>query len=286
MNRPTQCRLQLAQRLAPTFCSLPGVAAVAVSGSTARGLADDWSDLELAVYWQVPPTLELRQSAVEALGAELTRRFTRDDPTTWFGVDNLRVQGFGVDVVMNTVPSVQEAVARAQTSTDLAEHTLGAMLAELTPLHGHAHIDGWKAALAYPPALRGAMLERHLRLFPHAGVRLAVARGDGLRVAERLVQWHKALSVALFALNTTWFPGHKAASRRLGGLALLPASAEERLARPWTGHIHEAVDDSIALVREVLALAAPRADLEAQTSQFEIGGRERWTPERLGRLEV
>ena len=168
-NPHVRARAALARRLAPAWAADPEVAAVAISGSTARGLADARSDLELGVYWRRPPTDDQRQRAVDARGAAVTRRFTRgEDPGRWFGVDNLQLGGFGVDVAMNTV-AADAAVEHALTGSDLRAHELGAMLAELVPLRGEALVAGWRARLVYPDRLRAAMLERHLRLTPGAG---------------------------------------------------------------------------------------------------------------------
>lgn len=56
MNAASQWRHTIAKRLAPIYAANPHVAAVLVGGSTARGHADRYSDIELGVFWHQPPT--------------------------------------------------------------------------------------------------------------------------------------------------------------------------------------------------------------------------------------
>ena len=56
MNAASQWRHNLAHPLAPIYAANPHVAAVLLGGSTARGHADRYSDIELGVFWHQPPT--------------------------------------------------------------------------------------------------------------------------------------------------------------------------------------------------------------------------------------
>lgn len=51
MNDASQWRYKLAQQVAPIYAANPHVAAVLVGGSTARGHAGRFSDIELGVFW-------------------------------------------------------------------------------------------------------------------------------------------------------------------------------------------------------------------------------------------
>ena len=56
MNAASRWRLSLSRLLAEHYAALPQVATVFVGGSTARGQADRFSDLELCVAWSSPPS--------------------------------------------------------------------------------------------------------------------------------------------------------------------------------------------------------------------------------------
>ena len=51
MNIANQWRPAFARQLSPIFAANPHVAAVILGGSTARGHADGYSDIELGVFW-------------------------------------------------------------------------------------------------------------------------------------------------------------------------------------------------------------------------------------------
>src|SRR5262245_49077677 len=61
----------IAQQIAQVYQANSAVAAVMVSGSIARGVADLYSDLEIGVFWHKPPIEQERKQAIAALDSEL-----------------------------------------------------------------------------------------------------------------------------------------------------------------------------------------------------------------------
>ena len=55
MNNASKWRLELVSPIASLYAKNLKVAAVIVSGSTARGHADKYSDIEIGVFWKEPP---------------------------------------------------------------------------------------------------------------------------------------------------------------------------------------------------------------------------------------
>jgi hypothetical protein len=68
-------RLEIARQLGVLYAENPNVAAVIVGGSTARGHADRFSDIEVGVFWHEAPTDAERQSVVERANADLIRLY-------------------------------------------------------------------------------------------------------------------------------------------------------------------------------------------------------------------
>src|SRR5258708_12238050 len=64
MQEESRWRYGLAQQIASHAHANPKVAAVLVEGSVARGDADRFSDLDLAVFWAEPPTVQERRDIV------------------------------------------------------------------------------------------------------------------------------------------------------------------------------------------------------------------------------
>src|SRR3954464_3093857 len=78
MNTASQWPATLARQIAPNYAANPHVAAVLLGGSTARGHADRYSDIELGVFWHQPPTDAERQSAASAIHGDLVRLYPYD----------------------------------------------------------------------------------------------------------------------------------------------------------------------------------------------------------------
>lgn len=55
MTSNSQWRYEIAERVAQQYAQIPDVVAVMIGGSTARGHADKFSDIELGVFWKRPP---------------------------------------------------------------------------------------------------------------------------------------------------------------------------------------------------------------------------------------
>lgn len=84
MNTASKWRYSYAQKLSPIYASNQNVAAVLVGGSTARGLADRFSDIELGVFWHQPPTEAERRAAAAKIDGDLIRFYPYDpDEEVW-----------------------------------------------------------------------------------------------------------------------------------------------------------------------------------------------------------
>jgi hypothetical protein len=63
------------RRLGDAYAADPGVVGVLCAGSTGRGDADRWSDLELLVLWSAPPSDDQRRSVPDEFDASAVRLF-------------------------------------------------------------------------------------------------------------------------------------------------------------------------------------------------------------------
>src|SRR5204863_7304282 len=73
LNGASQWRLAIARGVAASYAHNPAVAAIVGGGSTGRGHADRFSDIEVGVFWFRPPTDEERRSAAEGTGGYVHR---------------------------------------------------------------------------------------------------------------------------------------------------------------------------------------------------------------------
>src|SRR5512146_524381 len=144
-----QWRLDLAAEIAARLRRFPGLRAMMVGGSVARGFADEYSDLELPLIWDELPPDETRLRIAAELGARFL--YPYNGPAQ---EDNLLIHGFQVDLWHNTQANDEQVIRRVlyDFSTDLGDSNFMDTLRACIPLAGEAIIQAWKEqARAYPP---------------------------------------------------------------------------------------------------------------------------------------
>ncbi len=277
-------RLSVAERIAPAWSELPGVAAVVVSGSTARGTADRFSDLELGVYWSAIPSPDVLDRAVDQLDAVLTNRLDRPLATGWFGCDNLQVQGLQVDVAMNTVDTIDAFITAVVDERDLRHDVIEllGMLAEVRALTGHAVVSGWQGRLGVDDGLARSLVQHALRVTPASALTLDLERHNLVRTMNRMLEYTRAGLRALFPLNHRWFPGFKTAMMRLTELERVPQASRARLERGLAGPTADAASTLVAWLDEVFELAERSgAGVETARERLHEPGRTPWSADDL-----
>src|SRR5688572_7352690 len=103
MNYDSEWRLEVAKRAAALYAKNPKLAALVVAGSVGRGWADEWSDIELDLFWKHPPTDDDRTSVIEALQGEIVSFYALEEEE-WsdaYLVDGLKfeISGFLVSTL-------------------------------------------------------------------------------------------------------------------------------------------------------------------------------------------
>ncbi len=93
MNEATQLRLALAHKIAPAYAADPKVAAVVLAGSVGRGTADNFSDIEIDVFWKAAPTDDERRALIAACDGEIyhVHPFEEDEGAETFFIEGIKV---------------------------------------------------------------------------------------------------------------------------------------------------------------------------------------------------
>src|SRR5262245_252262 len=86
-------RRALAEHAAQFYAANPKVAAVLLAGSVARGTADQFSDIELDIFWAKTPAEEERLAPIEPAGGTLL--YKEADENEW--ADGLFIGGVKLD---------------------------------------------------------------------------------------------------------------------------------------------------------------------------------------------
>ncbi len=213
MNAASQWRHTLAQQLAPIYAANPHVAAVLLGGSTARGHADRYSDIELGVFWHQPPTDADRQTAATAIEGDLVRLYPYD-PTEEVWCDDYMLgrahpdqpkSGILVEVVHYTTDFLNrtfDAVLRDY-NPDALKQNLIAGVVDGVPLHNAELVQRWKARAAiYPDGLALAVVKRYAMIDHFWRWEMWLARSGNLMMLYQLyTQTQQQLLHMLLGLN-------------------------------------------------------------------------------------
>jgi hypothetical protein len=264
--------MDVAERVADAYDDNDRLAALAVAGSVATGLADRWSDLELDCYWSTSPTDLDRLAPIERLGGVVDGFWPYDAKDAEWS-ENYTVGDLPVTISNFTVATVDQFLdaVTGEANTAQVKHMRLAALRCCRPLRGAGAVRTWQArAACYPDRLLDAIVESALDPAILAGwsARDALAeRGDDIAVHALLSQIVQASLAAIEALNKVYRPHRVTKWQRhlIAGLDLAPTAFEERLRSVWRMPYGEAFDTAEALLSDTIGLAEQhsRADLTA-----------------------
>ena len=270
----------LVGRIVEELAQVPGIAAVAVGGSWARGERDSLSDVDLGLYYDParPPAiprllclarrLEGRRStpAVTALGGW----GPWIDGGAW-----LEIGGRRIDWIYRDLSRVERAISDARR---------GIISSHYQPGHPHAfhsYIYAGEvhyADIRHDPRGRLAALQRRTRPYPSAlrdairrsflwqarfaleAAEKSARRGDVLHVSGSLFQSAACLVQVLFAANRRYFVNEKGSLAATDAFALRSLRFRQRvnriLSEPGSrpANLQRRLEQMAALVREVEAL--------------------------------
>lgn len=239
----------VALRVARRLGEVPGVLAVVLGGSRARGVAHPDSDIDLGLYYRRadPPSVpELRRAASE-LASEAQAGAVTELGAWGPWVDGgawLEIDGVEVDWLYRDLDRVERVISDCRAGVVSCDYYLG----HPHGFHNHiymAEVDACKVLVdpgsriealkrqtrPYPPELRQAIVRRYLYdadfMLELAGK--PAARGDVFHVAGCLFRCAAALVQVLFALNERYFTNEKGAVREVEAFAQRPPSFEARL---------------------------------------------------------
>lgn len=273
----------LVDSLAGRLGEIPGVAAVVLGGSYARGFAKPGSDIDLGVFYSEVAPFDV--AAVRALAAAVND--TPDPTVTGFYVWGpwvnggawLTIGGQRVDFLYRSLEHEERVIADAnagrfelhwgqQPPFGFFGPTYLGELAICRPLVDPAgRIAALKRAVeVYPEPLRRAIVQTYLWGAEFALESFApkyAARGGVLGAAGCLTRVAHQLVLVLFALNRRWLLSEKTALVEISGFELAPLDFAARIdallahVGRTPSELAAAIAAAAELVSEVRALADP-----------------------------
>jgi hypothetical protein len=249
---------------------------IALTGSVARGEADEDSDVEIVFWAAAMPPADARAAWLAAIGAEQVMLDDGPMPggSLWA---TFRWRGVWIEGGWQAFSDV-DAELRAILTAEAIGHfrvLLASILLEALPLRTTGHLAAWQARLdRYPDLLAERIIAANTQVWqlPHAvqGRWALCRRGELFSLAERLT-WdvYNVLRV-LFALNRTWEPDWKWLGLATEGLAIKPERLAERIHFVFScvdpyGRVtacQELIRDTLALVPESPGIRRARATID------------------------
>jgi hypothetical protein len=197
---------QLADRVVSCYDDLAGGSLALLTGSVARGLSDDASDLDVYLYFDRVDREALdERPRLEQLGARRVVGVPR--ATGWF--EKYWLDGRFVDVeCVSTV--VLDVAVEALTTGEATDEVLGlaCSVRDAIALRDDDALSRWQSRLVYGDELaRHQVLNRGVRLLaPSALHQLSYARGDTLSYETRLSSVLLDVLGLLGAANRAFLP--------------------------------------------------------------------------------
>lgn len=269
-------RVAVARALADRLMTVPGVKAVALGGSHARGCARPDSDIDLGLYYHEAEPFDLDQ--VRAIARKMNDHVDPvvSDRHGWGRWVNggawLTLSGQRVDLLYRSVEALEHTIAECQAGRYEIDFGQQPPFGFFSPTYlGELHIclpwhdpAGLLARLKaqvldYPDALRERVVADMLW---NAGFNLEAfapkfaARGDAWGTLACLTRAGHQLILALFAHNRVYLINDKTALEEISAFTLAPARFGERLqqALRTPEGLEQAVAECWGLLSEVRML--------------------------------
>jgi hypothetical protein len=284
-------RNEIAERLASLYASNGKVAAVMLGGSTARGHADGFSDMELGVFWSKAPTVTERRAVIAAADADLGYQYDYD-PEEQVWSDDFYVgrvasgqpkSGLFVEVAHQLVSSTEQILRAVLNgcSTSQSAHNLIGGIVDAIPLAGAPMLEAWKAqAIRYPRELSLAVVRKHGVICHFWRWEMFLARGENLMLLyQSFAQVQQQLLHVLLGLNRVYYFGFKWLDLVADRLEIKPERFAIRLKQVYQVPPDEGARLLIGLVDEVFSLVEahlPEIDVRRLREIFHYR-RPRWT---------
>lgn len=279
--------LSLGRSILHRYAALDGVACAAITGSSAEGHADRYSDLDMTIYYDaLPPQKDLeRTRGAVSDGTRLWSIGAYDDGHF---AESFMVNGVEVQIGHTTVAqweSTIDAVLAGEDPGSAAHKAMSGTLVSV-PVTGADRLASWQARIAaYSDPLRLAMVRHHLKFFRlWAIVHRLDSRDARLWFRQMLVEASFNLLGVSAGLSRRYFTSFqfKRARAFISTLDVAPRDLEERLERLWTlppagaaSLLHDLVGETVLLVERELAevdTSGVRASLASVAAPWQVDG--------------
>ena len=286
MTPASEYLLALAHEIAQPYIQLPTIRAAMVTGSTAKGISDYYSDLDMTMYYANELPSERELAAIRQLHGANERKWLIGDRSTNSFAEAYDVHGIEVQIGHTTIAvwedTIAEVLEKLTCDAPIQKALEGTLACQA--LYGAEHIERWQAQIgAYPPALAEAMVKKHLAFFPVWGLQPHFRTRDAsIWYHQILVEAAHNLMGVLAGLNRLYFTTFQ--FKRMGyfihQMEIAPPNLAARLDAIFQPDMPRAMAELEMLVAETVALVEKyMPNIETARAKRRLGWRiQPWTP--------
>lgn len=259
----------LAAKAAKVYQLNPKVEAVVLGGSVSRKWHDSYSDVELFIFWNEPPTDEDRKFPITKLAGEVIDFYPYEEEE-WS--ESYIAEGIKLEISNFLTASIEGIIDDVVISfnPDVYKQCLAAAVYEGAPLSGKALIKQLKEKIEqYPDELSIAMIKEYMYLGNSWTNREALLnREDWLMLYKVITDVQTNIMGMLSGLNKqyVYHPAFKWQKQTLESMAIAPKNISSRLESVFLGGPQTSLRELEGIVLEVYQLIQreyPEMDLSS-----------------------
>ena len=258
MSKVSETFLEIARQNTAVFRQNPHIKAILVTGSVAKGHADDNSDIDIIMYYDALPGQAAfeayRQAALDS-GGGFYGGNAQDGWALFQYIDGIRH-----DFAHAKLSETEEMIEQFLAEPTLEENNLFIALDGIltgVPLKGTEITQTWKEKLThYPPQLGDMLVKKHLRFRPHWVLqKMGVERNEVIFLQEELLNAVQNIFGVLCGLNKLYHPGKiKGLNQTVTKMQIAPPNVASRLPALFEVDMQTAVNNLKTLIEETITL--------------------------------
>jgi len=273
MSKATLWRQQLASQIGNQYAQHSSVDAVALTGSVARNLADQYSDIEIHVFWKQPPTDKDRKNIISQTGGEIFQFWPLEE-NEWS--ESFIVEGVKIDLSGFLSESLDQIISDVVNDFELTDYKqiLLSSIQHAKAIHRPEKLKIWQAQIEkYPDVLAVKMVEHHLNFGPYWGPEMLAERDDLVFLYDLINKSQKNILRVLLGLNRMYLahPGFKWMAQTIDAMTIKPDQLELRMKRIYQASPVQAVAELHSVIEELFDLIEthlPNVEIESAKSWF------------------
>ena len=258
MNARSALLLEMARQNTAVFQQNPHIAAILVTGSVAKGLADANSDIDVILYYDALPSeaeYEMYRQAAFDSGGGFYGGSAAEGFALYQFIDGIR-HDFAHGLLSETAALLDEFFAKPDLDNMNKQIALNGILTGV-PLKGADYIQMWQEQLAsYPPQLSELLVKKYLRFRPHWVLqKMGVDRNETIFLQEELLTAVQNIFGVLCGLNKLYHPGKiKGLDHTIAQMNVAPHEVARRLPALFEVDGQKAVSQLKELIEETISL--------------------------------